>query len=167
MQALFPSPRLPGVTLRGYREKVMALLDIQAIRRTNFLLLLEECEEELFAEKGSKHGAAARLSRLTGVAQPHISMLKRQIAHSGGAVRTIGDDTARALEKAGKPRGWMDHDHSSGVSDQALRLYRVVDGLTPEQRQIILQTAEAFAAGNSTPPPEDGPDIRKPKPRRH
>lgn len=145
----------------------MDLLDIQAIRRANFLLLLEECAQEMLKKTGKKRGAAAHLYRLTGVKQSLISQLQHAIEHSSGATRSIGDDTARALEKAGKTKGWMDHDHSGIVSDQALRVARLMTVLTAEQRQIIEQTAEAFARSNDTPPPVDGPDLRAPRPGRH
>jgi hypothetical protein len=139
----------------------MTLPDVQAIRRANLLLLLKEC--------GDGRGSAAKLSRLTNVPAPYISQLKKPTKHSAkGRFRTMGDDTARALEKGmGKPSGWMDHDHSGSMDDRALRLAAKIGRLTPEQRQILEQTADAFVSTNGVPPPEDGPEIRRPKPRRH
>lgn len=139
----------------------MQIPDIQAIRRANLILLLQEC--------GSGRGSAAKLSRLTGVPQPYISQLKKATVHSSGATRTMGDDTARALESGmGKPRGWMDHDHSSATTDQARRLAAIADGLTPAQVRVLIQTAEAFADTNGKPPLDDGPELRAPRhPRKH
>ena len=160
MQALSFARGYEGMTLASYRAKVMELLNVQAIRLANLLLLLKECSDG--------RGAAAKLSRLSGVPQPYISQLRRGALHSGGARRTMGDETARAFEAGmNRPSGWMDHDHSNPAADAASRLSRLAMILTPDQRQILLQTAEAFADGNGKPPPEDGPETRQPKNRRH
>jgi hypothetical protein len=161
LQALFRSPELFVASAGRYRAEVMGLLDIQTIRLANLLLLLKEC--------GQERGAAAKLSRLTGVPQPYISQLKNQAVHSArGTKRTMGDPTARALEEGmGKPRGWMDHDHSSAVTDYVLRTAAKIARLTPEQRQAIEQTTDVMLAANGTPPPDEGPELRTPKPNRH
>lgn len=160
-QALLHSPRLRPALTTVYRVFMTKLLDVQAIRKANLLLLLQEC--------GSGRGSAAKLSRLSGVPQPYISQLKLASVHSSGAIRTMGDDTARALEVGmNKPSGWMDHDHHAGTSDQARRLAAIAGTLTPTQIRLLILTAEAFVESNGKPPPEDGPELREPRhPRKH
>lgn len=64
-----------------------------------------------------------------------------------------------------KPFGWMDHDHSD-APDGAKQLYSISQTLTPTQIQVLIQTAEAFRESNGKPPPDDGPEIRQPRPTR-
>ena len=97
---------------------------VDAIRRANLLLLIDEA------------GNAARLAAITGIPAPYISQVKRGVQHSTGTgPRTIGPDMARKFEaKMGKPRGWMDTDHSAlhiasdlnGREGQLVGLFRLL-----------------------------------------
>ena len=161
MQAPFLSPRLRAGQTKSYRVFMTKLLDVQAIRHANLLLLLQEL--------GLRRGAAAALSRLSGVPQPYISQLKLASAHSSGATRTMGDDTARALEVGmGKPNGWMDHDHRPGSSDRGRRLAALYDNLPPAQGEILMQMAQTLIDSLGKGSPDDGPELREPRhPNKH
>ena len=94
---------------------------------------------------------------MTGVRAPLISQLKRKERHSGGAVRTMGDDTARKLEKGmRKPFGWMDHDHTSARTDLEADFVSVFRSLTPEQQDSVHQMARVLARANKPPDIDPG-----------
>lgn len=105
---------------------------VDEIRRANLLTLIQEA------------GNASRLALLTDVPAPYISQVSRGVARSkGGATRTMGPDIARRMEaKMGKPRGWMDTDHSAlsvatdlnGREGQLVGLFRLLQ----DQQQIEL-----------------------------
>lgn len=115
---------------------------IQEIRRENLLLLLDEC--------GGGRGAAATLSKRSGVPAPQISQLRNQRRNEDGTLRGLGDKAARKLERGmNKQQGWMDRDHGPARNvDEAdlLDLFRL---LTPIQRDSLQAMAEQFAALNT------------------
>jgi hypothetical protein len=106
---------------------------VEEIRRANLLLLIQES------------GSAARLAALSGLAAPYISQVSRAVPNSKGkGVRVMGPDVARRLEtKMGKPRGWMDTDHSAlniaadlnGREGQMVGLFRLLS--EADQAQVI------------------------------
>ena len=105
------------------------------IRLSNFKLLLAEA------------GSAANLARLTKVPAPLVSQIKNGVINpSSGKPRTIGDDTARKLERGmGKKEGWLDADHSAmmfgalnAMEAQLITLFRA---LTDDDRDDILREA--------------------------
>jgi hypothetical protein len=81
-------------------------------------------------------GSAAKLAALSGLAAPYISQVSRAVPNSKGkGARVMGPDVARRLEtKMGKPRGWMDTDHSAlnlaadlnGREGQLIGLFRLL-----------------------------------------
>ncbi len=97
---------------------------VEEIRRANLLLLIQEA------------GNMARLSELTMVPAPYISQVSRGVMNSKGkGARLMGPDVARRMEaKMGKPRGWMDTDHSAislaadlnGREGQLIGLFRLM-----------------------------------------
>lgn len=105
---------------------------VEEIRRANLLDLIKEA------------GSAARLAVLTDVPAPYISQVSRAVQNSKGkGARVMGPDVARRMEaKMGKPRGWMDTDHSAlniasdlnGREGQLVGLFR----LMPEKEQAEL-----------------------------
>lgn len=123
---------------------------VEENRRVNLGRLVEEA------------GSAAGLSRLTGVPQPYISQVARAVQHStGGKVRTMGPDVARRLEdKMGKPRGWMDADHSalkttsdlSGREGQLIGLFRLLND--SEQNSLIDRLTHQLRREPAGPPPQ-------------
>lgn len=106
----------------------------QEIRLSNFRLLLAEA------------GSAAALARLTKVPAPYISQIKNDVPNESGKARSIGDDTARKLERGmGKKEGWMDTDHAAmmfgalnAMEAQLITLFRA---LTDDDRDDILRKA--------------------------
>lgn len=105
----------------------------QQIRLENFDLLLAEA------------GSQASLSQRCSVPAPYVSQLKKRIPLPTGAPRSIGDETARKLEHGmGKPKGWMDADHSKAPSFSELnaheaQLVTLFRKLTDDDRDEILQ----------------------------
>ena len=97
---------------------------VEEIRRDNLLALIKEA------------GNASRLAALTDTPSPYISQVSRAVANSKGkGARTMGPDVARRMEaKMGKPRGWMDTDHSAlqiasdlnGREGQLVGLFRLM-----------------------------------------
>jgi len=97
---------------------------VDEIRRANLLLLIQEA------------GNAARLAARTEVPAPYISQVSRGVQNSKGrGARVMGSDVARRMEsKMGKPRGWMDADHSAlsissdlnGREGQLVGLFRLM-----------------------------------------
>lgn len=120
---------------------------VAEIRRANLNLLLQEV--------GEGRGDAAKLARLTGVAAPIISQLRRLTRYTNGTERAMGDDIARKLEKGmGKPHGWMDHPHDTTRSRDEVEFLRMYRALTDEQREHLAATAELFAKVNRQGPPQ-------------
>lgn len=112
---------------------------VDEIRRDNLLLLIQEA------------GSAARLAVLTEVPAPVISQVKNAAKHSAGRKkpRVMGPDVARRLEtKMGKPKGWMDVDHSAlslasdlnGREGQMIGLFRLLNDF--EQTDLINRLTE-------------------------
>jgi hypothetical protein len=105
---------------------------VDEIRRANLLLLIEEA------------GTASRLGVLTDTPPSYISQVSRGVQNSKGkGARVMGTDVARRIEaKMGKPRGWMDADHSAlsihsdlnGREGQMIGLFRLMS----DQEQIEL-----------------------------
>lgn len=100
--------------------------------------------------------------------------LGRKLGHNDGAFisqilgpkagRNVGDDFARALEKAcNKPRGWMDQEHGDrrapvtglpgSLTDTAIRMARFMDALPPEAREHLKALMEDLEP-TITPPPK-------------
>lgn len=117
------------------------MLTIQEIRRANLRSLLEEVEAEL----GAKRGAAAELSRRTGVVAPFISQFLSCSTYADGKERAMGDSQARKLE-AGmrKPEGWMDADHAAASDCREAALLDKLRALTPAQRKAIEMLLDQF-----------------------
>lgn len=116
----------------------------QQIRMTNFLSLLAEA------------GSQAKLSRLTNVPQPFVHQLAKGVPLSSGNQRSIGDETARKLERGmTKPLGWMDKDHTmpmlfselNGLEGQLVTLYRNLDD---EGRDELLTLANNLFSARNT-----------------
>jgi len=127
------------------------------IRLSNFRLLLAEA------------GSAASLARLTGVPAAYISQIKNGIPNESGKPRTIGDDTARKMERGmGKKEGWMDADHTSimfgsldPMESQLVALFRV---LPQDDRDEILRFTNNIVSAkvHRTPSPANPyPNIPK------
>lgn len=107
---------------------------IQDIRRANLSFLLQEVESEL----GRSYGAAAELSRRTGIAQPFISQFLSRAKHQGGVERTMGDKQARKLERGMvKPPGWMDVDRTIAGDWKEAEMLDKLRSLNPDQRQAL------------------------------
>ena len=131
---------------------------VEDIRRDNLLLLIAEA------------GTAAKLSGLTGVPAPYISQVKRGVQHSTGTKpRIMGNDQARRLEtQMGKPRGWMDTDHSAlqissdlnGREGQLVGLFR----LLTDAQQVEMVDALTRQLRNPQPP---APQIKPGETVRH
>jgi hypothetical protein len=135
---------------------VLPVKTIDEIRRANLLLLISEA------------GNASRLSALTEVSPPIISQVSRGVARSeGGKARVMGDTIARRLEsKMGKPRGWMDIDHSAisiaadlnGREGQLVGLFRLLNDA--EQIELINELTRKLRRTQIGPAANDGPGIR-------
>lgn len=111
----------------------------QQIRMDNFRLLLDEA------------GSQAELHRRTKVPQPYINQLAKGTKLASGKERSLGDDTARKLEKGmDKQIGWMDKDHSlsmlfselNGLEGQLVTLFR---GMSDEGRDELLSVANRLS----------------------
>ena len=154
MQALFATPANPYPPDRGTVGDVKS---VDEIRRANLLTLIDLA------------GSAAKLAVLTGIPAPYISQVKRAVQHSTGTKpRTIGPDMARKFEtKMGKPRGWMDTDHSAlsittdlnGREGQLVGLFRLLSDT--DQAALVNELTQRLRAGDS--PHGDSP----PAPLRH
>lgn len=133
-----------------------AVVDIQDIRRKNLDALLREVETEL----GQSRGAAAELSRRTQVPAPFISQFLKARKHQGGGVRSMGDETARKLERGtNKPKGWMDVTHDDHTTSDAERRHLLtLRLLTPAQRELLERQAIEFARLNGNAPPPEQQD---------
>jgi hypothetical protein len=132
---------------------------VEEIRRANLLSLIQEA------------GSAARLATLSGLAAPYISQVSRAVPNSKGkGARVMGPDVARRLEtKMGKPRGWMDTDHSAlniaadlnGREGQLVGLFRLLTDA--DQAHLINELTRRLRKppplGGPSPDP-DGPDVR-------
>ncbi len=132
---------------------------VEEVRRANLLLLIQEA------------GSAAKLAALSGLAAPYISQVSRAVPNSKGkGARVMGPDVARRLEtKMGKPRGWMDTDHSAlniaadlnGREGQMIGLFRLLS--EADQAHLIneltrrLRQAPPLAGPRESP---DSPDVR-------
>lgn len=118
----------------------------QQIRMENFRILLEEA------------GSQAELHRRTKVPQPYINQLAKGTKLASGNERSLGDDTARKLEKGmEKPVGWLDKDHSmpmlfselNGLEGQLVTLYRKLDESGKED--LLSRANELFSERNPQP----------------
>lgn len=107
-------------------------MDIYAIRKQNLLALLNGKKQRACAEKWDT--SPSTLSQIT----------------SANAVRNLGDELARKIERAeGLPAGWMDTlqaDGSAGVSNVEGNPARVKDGLVPVVGMAQLGTNGYFEA---------------------
>jgi hypothetical protein len=127
---------------------------VEEIRRANLLLLIQES------------GSAARLAALSGLAAPYISQVSRAVQNSKGkGVRVMGPDVARRLEtKMGKPRGWMDTDHSAlniasdlnGREGQLVGLFRLLPDA--DQAHLINELTRRLRLPPSLGGPRESPD---------
>lgn len=105
----------------------------QQIRLENFDRLLSEA------------GSQAALSQRCNLTAPYVSQLKKRVPLETGAPRSIGDEAARKLEHGmGKPKGWMDADHSGAPSFNELNAHEaqmvtLFRKLTDDDRDEILQ----------------------------
>lgn len=84
---------------------------IDEIRYENLLTLINEM------------GSIANLARTLGKSHSQISQLKNRSNNSTGKgkPRSVGDDLAREMEeKAGKPLGWMDTNHTKKESNASM-----------------------------------------------
>lgn len=136
---------------------------VQNIRRANLALLLQECAKDI----GRERGAAAELTRRTGVPDSFISQFLNRRPHARGGERSMGDSTARKLERGmDKPMGWMDVDRSIARNHEEADMLDAIRTLTSQQRQtiavLIAQFSEANFRGGPIPP--ESPDDR---PSRH
>ncbi len=129
---------------------------VEEIRRANLFLLIEEA------------GSAAKLSAITGIAAAYISQVGRAVVHSSGTKpRTIGTDQARRFEaKMGKPRGWMDTDHSAlnvasdlnGREGQLVGLFRLLNDT--EQIELVNDITKRLKRAPDSGPAGDVYDLR-------
>ena len=111
-----------------------AVATIQDIRRANLSFLLQEVEDDI----GKSYGAAAELSRRTGVTGPFISQFLRREQHQGGKERTMGDKQARKLEHGMlKHEGWMDVDRTVAKDWKEAELLDKLRALNPDQREAL------------------------------
>ncbi len=117
---------------------------VQTTRRANLVLLLQECAKDI----GRERGAAAELVRRTGVPDSFISQFLNRRHHKGGE-RSMGDSTARKLERGmGKPVGWMDVDRSIARNHEEADLLDKIRLLSGSQRQAVAKIIEQFASVN-------------------
>jgi hypothetical protein len=126
---------------------------VEEIRRANLLLLISEA------------GNASRLAAVTEVPAPYISQVSRGVQNSKGrGARVMGPDVARRMEaKMGKPRGWMDTDHSAlsissdltGREGQLVGLFR----LMTDREQIDFVDALTTQLRNRRGPNALGPPV--------
>ena len=94
-------------------------------------------------------GAAAELSRRTGVPAPMISQVLNEKTHQGGKKRLIGDETARKLERGmNRDKGWMDVAHNSPMSERDAETLGSLQALTDDQRRLIEGQIAEFARLN-------------------
>lgn len=58
-------------------------------------------------------GSIAEVAKKARTPPNYISQIRKRVPSKTGNPREVGTDLARKLEDGcGKPRGWMDHDHS-------------------------------------------------------
>lgn len=127
--------------LHGYAYNMTTIAEI---RRANLNLLLKEV--------GEGRGAAAKLARITGVAAPIISQLRRVTHYQDGKERSMGDDVARKLERAmSKPLGWMDQSHETTKSTDEAEFLRTFRALRPDQQAALAALAETMARDRLPP----------------
>jgi hypothetical protein len=110
----------------------------QQIRMDNFRLLLAEA------------GSQTALHRRTNIPQPYINQLAKGTKTASGKERSLGDDTARRLEKGmDRPVGWLDKDRSmsmllselNGLEGQLVTLFRA---LGDDGREELLSVANTL-----------------------
>jgi hypothetical protein len=88
---------------------------------------------------------------LTGVPGSFVSQFLGRKLHQGGGERSMGDHTARKLERGmNKPAGWMDVDRTIAADYKEAALLDRIRELTPDQRASIAQLIETFAKSNKT-----------------
>lgn len=131
---------------------------VEDIRRANLLLLIQEA------------GNAARLAALTDTPAPYISQVSRGVSNSKGkGPRVMGNDVARRMEaKMGKPRGWMDQDHSAlnldadlnGREGQLVGLFRLMTDL--EQIRLVNELTRKLRRTDAAQVVEP-PELRLPR----
>lgn len=86
---------------------------MKEIRHDNLLRLIDEAE------------GTSNLANKTGIAVSYLLQIKNKNAIQNGKPKGIGDKIAAKLEDGmGKPRGWLDQDHSNqALSDTATQIY--------------------------------------------
>jgi hypothetical protein len=149
-------PKNQAKPYRPSEGTVLPVSPVEEIRRVNLLTLIAEA------------GSASKLSVITGIAASYISQTSRAVQHSTGKKpRTIGPDMARKFEVGmGKPRGWMDADHSAlnigtdlnGREGQLVGLFRLLS----EADQVTHINELTDRLRNSPKPADDsaGPSLR-------
>lgn len=119
--------------------------DIYSVRLWNLRLLIKQAIAD---NAGRERGAVAHIARLTGVRAPLLSMILR--GHSNardGSPRTIGDETARRLERGmGRPVGWMDRDHALADTVELADHLDNLRMLSADQRAAVVALAAQMAA---------------------
>lgn len=104
-------------------------MDVKEIRRRNLEIVL--------AEIGGPKKLAALVKDTKDWVPNYVSQLKSE-------KKSFGDKTARKIEEAaGKPRGWMDHDHGAAQESRRPRLTKEGsdDDASPELMQLRQQNA--------------------------
>jgi SOS-response transcriptional repressor LexA len=101
---------------------------VQRIRHTNLL--------QLITELGSIQALADRIER----SPSHVSQMKNNSTHSRtGIPRGIGDKMARHIEeKMGRPRGWMDTQHSDAGLELSIGVVAQVLSQGPAEYAVLL-----------------------------
>lgn len=124
---------------------------IDEIRRDNIAILVEE------------HGGVKSLAVKLEKSEAQVSQwLNGSKDSKTGKQRGMNSDTSRSIEeKAGKERGWMDHEHKTDVgyipkSKKGEVAARIVDALTSEAQQdkaikIVTTFAEPEGNGGDAP----------------
>jgi hypothetical protein len=121
---------------------------IQDIRRHNLGLLIKAIEEEHGAR-----GAAAMLSRLSGVPTSQISQFQRAVLHTNGVPRTLGDRQARKIERGlNKFEGWMDVERGNVQTVQEAELIDLFRACGVDQREVVVAMLTQLAPKLPDPP---------------
>lgn len=123
---------------------------VEEIRRENLLALIAECG-------GSQRALAERI----GKAPAQISQWVTRAPTQSGRPRVISGPTARDIEAAmGKPVGWMDTRHRSGVAEEAptpylrpISVWENPDDFPPDQMLLLPRLDYHLSAGNGGPDP--------------
>ena len=96
-----------------------ALIDVVSNPLSDSTMTNDEIRRDNLKILVSETGGVARLADRLGISSSQVSQWKNASPDSKtGKPRAMQDDSARKLEAAcGKPRGWMDQQHSSDIAD--------------------------------------------------